>query len=503
MTSSEYLLVIDQGTTSSRVALFDRNARMAAMAQAEFPQHYPHPGWVEHDAEQIWQDVCMLIERAMAQLPGRRAVIRAIGMTNQRETTVLWRRDTGQVLGPAIVWQDRRTADFCQEHRERENWLHQKTGLVLDPYFSATKMRWLLEHAAGDLPPDRLALGTIDSFLIWRLTGGNRHVTDRTNASRTLLLSLQTATWDEELCRFFAVPRNLLPDVLPSTADFGSTRGLAVLPDGIPICAVAGDQQASLLGQGGWEAGRAKCTFGTGAFLLLHTGGQCVHSRARLLTTLAAGFDESLQYAIEGSLFAAGAVVQWLRDELKLVEHAAQIDALASKATAGSPVLFVPALVGLGAPHWVAEAAGTIFGITRGTTAADLARAALEGVALQVHDLIEAIAVDFPERLHSMRVDGGMARSDFFIQLLADLLAIPVDRVQQTESTALGVALLAGYASGWWQDREALESLVSIDRRFLPSLDQTARSQVITRWKNAVQSTIQYYRSLGESRSCS
>jgi len=494
MADRELVLVVDQGTTSSRVCLYNRDAHLVASAQAEFDQFYPHAGWVEHDAEQIWDGVCALIEEALRRAGAEGRHVRAIGITNQRETTVLWHRQTGRPLARAIVWQDRRTAEFCRQHQDQEPWLWQRSGLVLDPYFSATKMKWLLDHAAADTPRQLLALGTMDSFLIWKLTSGRRHVTDVTNASRTLLLNVRTGSWDDELCEFFQVPRSTLPEVLPSCADFGATFGLSVLPDGIPILGVAGDQQASLFGQGCWQAGTAKCTYGTGAFLLLHTGAQPVWSKARLLTTLVASPQGTLQYAVEGSLFIAGAAIQWLRDGLGILKQASDVDRLAQEASDSSELVFIPALVGFGAPHWVPQARGTLFGITRATTAADLVRATLQGVALQVHDLIGAIAADFPDGLQALRADGGMSRSDYFLQLQADVLGLPVDRVAEAESTALGAALLAGWGAGWWQSFDELQQAVHIAQRFLPKMEAAQRDRLIERWQKAVRTTIQHFR---------
>jgi glycerol kinase len=492
----KYLLAIDQGTTSSRVVVFDQEAQPIAAAQEEFPQFYPQTGWVEHDAEQIWSSVAGLVPRALDQAGLEAGQITAIGITNQRETTVVWDRQSGAPIHHAIVWQDRRTAEFCAARKESEPWLQQRTGLVLDPYFSATKIRWILDHvseARRRAVDGRLAAGTIDSFLIWRLTGGQRHVTDVTNASRTLLLDLENVAWDDELCRFFEVPRAVLPEVLPSCGEFGVTRGLDFLPDGIPITGAVGDQQSSLFGQGCFAAGDAKCTYGTGAFLLVHTGAARVESQARLLATLAASTGTQPQYALEGSLFVAGAAVQWLRDGLKMIAASPEVDTLAAEAHDDSRLVFVPALVGLGAPHWTPAAQGTIFGITRATTTADLARATLEGLALQVQDLLEAVACDFPGGLKRLRVDGGAARSDYLMQLQADVLQIPVERVAQGESTALGAALLAGLGAGVWNSTEDLKHVVRIARTFEAGMPAEKRAALIRRWQAAVKTVIQYY----------
>ncbi|HXG09790.1 MAG TPA: glycerol kinase GlpK [Gemmataceae bacterium] len=493
---ASHLLAIDQGTTSTRAVVYDAAGRARGSAAQEFTQHYPSPGWVEHDPEEIWQSVAAVVPRALAQAKVEPANLAAVGLTNQRETVVMWERSTGRPVGRAIVWQDRRTADFCRQHQSDEAWLYQRTGLVLDPYFSATKLRWMLEHNAewrGPAEAGRLACGTIDSWLIWRLTGGRVHATDRTNASRTLLLNLQTAAWDDELCRYFSVPRALLPDVRPSAADFGTTAGLDFLPDGLPIAGVAGDQQAALFGQCGFTAGEAKCTYGTGAFFLLHTGDRPTLSRHRLLATLACSLDGRPQYALEGSVFVAGAAVQWLRDGLRLFDQAAAVENLAAVSDPAQPVIFVPALVGLGAPHWVPEAHGVLFGLTRGTTAADLARAALEGVAFQVADLVEAAAGDAGQRLGALRVDGGMARNAWFLQCQADILGLPVLQAPESESTALGAAFLAGLKAGVWPDQEDLRRLVQQPRRFEPALPEDQRRFRLEQWRKAVQAVIAFY----------
>jgi glycerol kinase len=494
--SQQFILTIDQGTTSTRVVVFDSRAQAVGSAQQEFTQHYPKPGWVEHDVEEIWSAVGRLSRQALEQARTAAEQIKGIGITNQRETTVLWDRKTGRPVHRAIVWQDRRTADFCAANKMKEPWIQQRSGLVLDPYFSGTKLRWLLENVSGarsQAEVGQLAFGTIDTFLIWRLTGGSRHVTDVSNASRTLLLNLDSTAWDDELCKFLSVPRAVLPEVLPSSGEFGRTRGLDFLPDGIPITGVAGDQQASLFGQCCFGPGDAKCTYGTGAFMLVHTGFEAIPSNTRLVTTVAATTDARPQYALEGSVFVAGAAIQWLRDGLKIIESAPQVNNLAAASTGDSHVVFVPALVGLGAPHWVPQAEGTIFGITRATTAADLARATLEGIALQVHDLIEAVAHDYPGGVRRMRVDGGAARSDPLMQLQADVLGIPIERVAQSESTALGAAFLAGLATGVWSNTDDLAGLASVERTFRPAMPDPARISMLNRWKAAVATAVGHY----------
>jgi glycerol kinase len=494
--ASSYILAIDQGTTSSRAVVYDAHAQTLGSASQEFAQHYPQPGWVEHEPEDIWQSVAAVVPRALADARIDARQLAAVGVTNQRETTILWERANGRPVGRALVWQDRRTAEFCRMHRTDEEWLHQRTGLVLDPYFSATKLHWLLEQDSDrrrQAEAGKLLSGTVDSFLIWRLTGGQVHATDVTNASRTLLVNLRTGQWDEEVCRYFEVPRALLPTIRPSASDYGHTADLGFLPAGIPITGVAGDQQAALFGQGVFEAGEGKCTFGTGAFFLQHTGAEPVMSRHRLLTTVAATVDEKLVYALEGSVFVAGAAVQWLRDGLHLIDSAAKVEALASAADAEQPVIFVPALVGLGAPHWVPDARGILFGLTRATTAAELARASLEGVAFQVADLIEAARKDGASPLRGLRVDGGMARNDWFLQCQADVLGLPVLQAAASESTALGAAFLAGLQTGIWSDLATLRKLVRQAAEFTPRWPDAERRRRMAQWQRAVEATIAFY----------
>jgi glycerol kinase len=498
----DHLLSIDQGTTSTRVVVYDARLRPIGQGQQEVPPTYPKPGWVEHDPAALVDSVGPLVTKALneANISGDR--LAGIGLTNQRETTVIWDRGTGQAIGPALVWQDRRTAGFCEEHRDRRDWISQRTGLVLDPYFAATKIAWLLDNipeARKRAEAGELAAGTVDSLLIWHLTGGTRHVTDATNASRTLLMDLRTLEWADDLCHFFAVPRQILPEIRPSVGDFGETRGLGYLPDGLPIRGVAGDQQASLVGQGCLEAGQAKCTYGTGAFLLVHTGGEVVPSTRGLITTLAASLESgSPRYALEGSVFIAGAAVQWFRDGLKAVGAAHEVDRLSEQADPASGVLFVPALTGLGAPYWEPEARGTLFGLTRATSVADLARATLEGVAFQILDLIEAMNADLPVPLSELRVDGGMAKSNPFLQFQADLLGLPIQRSPQSESTALGAALLAGLGVGLWPGpAEAVGLLQDGGQIFEPGRDEAWRGAALGRWRGAVETVRRHY---GENR---
>jgi glycerol kinase len=490
-----FLLAIDQGTTSTRAVVCDSAGQVLASAGRELTQHYPRPGWVEHDAEEIWAGVREVVPRALESAGVEPGSLAVIGLTNQRETTLLWERDTGRPVGRAIVWQDRRTADFCRQRQGDEAWVRERTGLVLDPYFSATKLHWMLQDSEVRRRAEagQLACGTIDSFLLWRLTAGRLHATDRTNASRTLLFNLHSASWDDELCRYFGVPRALLPEVKASADDYGTTAGLDFLPAGLPIGGVAGDQQAALFGQCAFAPGEAKCTYGTGAFFLQHLGSRPILSAHRLLTTVAASPPGPVQYALEGSVFVAGAAVQWLRDGLRLFERASAIEELAERSDPEQPVLFVPGFVGLGAPHWVPEARGVLFGLTRGTTAADLGRATLEGVAFQVADLIEAAARDAGTHLSALRVDGGMARNAWFLQCQADVLDLPVLPSPHAEATALGAAYLAGLHAGVWPDLDALRRLSSQTRQFAPRLDEAERRRRLDLWHRAVRAVIAFY----------
>jgi len=493
---SGYLLAIDQGTTSTRAVIYDPTGHVCGSASRELTQHYPQPGWVEHDANEIWSSVCDVVPHALAQANIDTKQIAAIGVTNQRETVVVWDRENLSPLAKAIVWQDRRTTDFCRQRARDQDWLQRRTGLVLDPYFSATKLRWLLDanpEWRGRAERGEIACGTIDSFLIAKLTNGTRHVTDVTNASRTLLFDLTKLQWDDELCRYFDVPRRWLPEVLPSAAAFGETRGLGFLPDGIPIGGVAGDQQAALFGQCAFTPGEAKCTYGTGAFLLMHTGSTPVMSRNRLLTTVAAMTDSTPQYALEGSVFIAGAAIQWLRDGLNLFASNAESETLAAKANPDEQLIFVPGFVGLGAPYWIPEARGVLFGLTRGTSRAELARAALEGVAFQVADLIDAATQDLGSALKGLRVDGGMARNDWFLQCQADVLGLPVFAAPNSESTALGAAFLAGLHVGVWPNAESLRKLLTDARPFAPKCDSAERERRLRRWRRAVRAVIGFY----------
>ena len=485
-----YVLALDQGTTSSRALVFDRRGRAVGVARQEFTQHYPRPGWVEHDPRDLWETTRRTALGAVAEANLTGKDLAALGLTNQRETTLLWDRRTGRPLHRAIVWQDRRTADFCAQLKQQghEPLFRQKTGLLLDPYFSGTKLRWLLDQVPGArrrAEKGELAFGTVDTWLLWQLTNGRLHATDVSNASRTLLLNLHTGEWDDELLKILRIPREVLPEVRASSGDFGVVSALPALR-GVPIRGVAGDQQAALFGQTCWSPGMAKNTYGTGCFLLMHTGGKPVVSKNQLLTTIAWKIDGRLDYALEGSVFIGGAVVQWLRDGLGLIAASADVEALAAKAKDNGGVYLVPAFTGLGAPHWDAGARGVITGLTRGSSAAHLARAALESIAYQSADLLHAMEADCGKKLRGLRVDGGATVNNALMQFQADLLRVPVVRPRTTETTALGAAYLAGLAVGYWKNRAEIARLWSADRTFRAQGSTGTTRRLLAEWHRAV-----------------
>ncbi|MBX6363142.1 MAG: glycerol kinase GlpK [Gemmatimonadetes bacterium] len=493
------VLAIDQGTTGTTCLVLDERSEVRARSYSEFTQHYPEPGWVEHDAEEIWEVTLRVARDALREAERAGAPpVAAIGITNQRETVVLWDRATGEPIHRAIVWQDRRTAARCRQLREDElePWVRERTGLVLDPYFSATKLAWLLDNVPGArarAEAGALAAGTIDAWLVWKLTGGRVHATDPTNASRTLLYNIGTLAWDDDLLRLFRVPRAVLPEVRPSCGDFGETEP-ELFGRPLPIRGVAGDQQAALFGQGCWSAGRAKNTYGTGAFLLLHTGGERVASAHGLLTTMACGPRGEPTYALEGSIFIAGASVQWLRDELGIISSAAETEALAASLRSNDGVYLVPAFVGLGAPHWEAEARGTLVGITRGTTRAHLARAALEAMAYGTRDVLDAMTADAGVLLAALAVDGGAAQNDWLMQFQADILDVPVLRPRLVETTALGAAGLAGIGAGIWRDGDEFVGARAEPRTFRPRMLPEERDALLHGWRRAVGSALAWAR---------
>ncbi len=491
----EYVLAIDQGTTGTTVMLFDREGRAVDRRYRELEQHFPSPGWVEHDAEEIWAHVASLIAEIARDWSLSPLNLKAIGITNQRETVVIWDRRTGRPLHRAIVWQCRRTAERCRTLKEQglEGEIHQKTGLYLDPYFTGSKLEWLLQHADGAREAQArgdLACGTIDSWLIWNLTGGDVHATDVTNASRTLLFDINTLRWDDGLLDLFGVSKSALPEVRPSVGRFGATRGVDGFPDGIPISGCAGDQQAALFGQACFEPGMVKNTYGTGAFLLMNAGETPPATHGTGLLSTVAWAIESLDrpvYAVEGSVFVAGAVVQWLRDGLGLIGSAAETQALAASVEDSGGVFFVPAFVGLGAPEWDPFARGAILGITRGTTKAHLVRAALESIAFQSRDVIEAMRQATGRDLEIVRVDGGASANDLLLQFQADILGTSVERPQMVETTALGAAFMAGIAEGVWSGTDEVAKAWRSERIFAPAMTQDARDALIGSWRRAVE----------------
>ncbi len=487
------ILAIDQGTTSSRAIVFDKAMNVVATAQQEFPQHYPASGWVEHDPADLWDTTLATCREAMTQAGG---VITAIGITNQRETTVVWDKATGEPVHNAIVWQDRRTADYCRALREagHAEMITERTGLLADPYFSGTKLRWILENVEGArarAEAGELLFGTVDCYLIWKLTGGKVHATDATNAARTLLYDIRKGRWSQTICDLLDIPMGMLPDVRDSAADFGQAQA-DFLGREIPILGVAGDQQAATVGQACFAPGMMKSTYGTGCFALLNTGDTPVTSQNRLLTTIAYQLDGKPTYALEGSIFVAGAVVQWLRDGLKIISDAAETKPLAEAADGAQDVVIVPAFTGLGAPYWDADCRGAVFGLTRNSGPAEFARAALESVGYQTRDLLEAMRADWAgdDGQAVLRVDGGMSASDWTMQFLADIIDAPVDRPKVLETTALGAAWLAGMRAGIYPGPEEFAQSWARDRQFAPSMAAEARSAKYATWKRAVKATM-------------
>ncbi len=487
-----FVMAIDEGTTGVTVILLDHELTIRAKINNEFPQHYPQPGWVEHSPEEIWACTLKTIEEAVRAADIDPAEIAGIGITNQRETTVLWDRKTGESVHKAIVWQDRRTAPFCDKLKKRglEAKVKKKTGLVLDPYFSGTKITWLLDNVAGlkaRATQGEIAFGTIDSYLTWKLTGGHAHVTDVSNASRTLLMDLKTLNWDQELQKILRVPSSLLPQICSSSQVYGHTSGVDGLPDGIPVSGIAGDQQSALFGQACFNAGEAKCTYGTGSFLLMNTGKTIVHSKSGMLTTVAWKIGNSVCYALEGSAFIAGAAVQWLRDGLKMIHKSSDIEALAASVPDSGGVTFVPGFVGLGAPHWRPEARGLISGMTRGTTQAHIARATLEGIAFLQSDILQAMQRDLGKKLRVLKVDGGATVNNLLMQFQADILGVHLVRPKMIETTALGAAFLAGLAVGFWKDQKEIAAQWKEDKTFIPQMSRKDVAIHLARWREAVK----------------
>ena len=491
----EYILAIDQGTTSSRAILFDKKMDLVSVSQKEFPQYFPNSGWVEHDPEEIWDSVFTTCKEVMEKAGVTASDIKGIGITNQRETVVVWNKNTGKSLGNAIVWQDRRTASICEELKKKglEDTINEKTGLLLDPYFSASKLSWVLDNTdnARDLAESgQLLFGTIDTFLLWKLTEGKVHATDATNAARTMLYDIEHAHWSEDLCEIFQIPMNILPEVKDCAYSFGET---SLFGAKIPILGMAGDQQAATLGQACFEPGMIKATYGTGCFALLNTGSSIVRSKNKMLTTIAYQLGGETTYALEGSIFVAGAAVQWLRDGLKLIESSDQTDNLALGADKNENIIFVPALTGIGAPYWDANCRGAIYGITRNTTEAEIALATLQSAGYQTRDLIGAMSADWKiQEITSLRVDGGMAASNITMQFMSDIVGIPVERPKILETTALGVAWLAGSYLGIYPDRKEFAKSWSVDKSYFPEMDLKTRDSFYRKWQLAIKSTLNF-----------
>lgn len=497
--SSHYILALDQGTTSSRSMLFDKQGNIISVAQKEFKQIFPQPGWVEHDATEIWSTQFGTMAEAVAKAQINMKQVAGIGITNQRETTVVWDRRTGQPIYNAIVWQDRRTAAYCDELRSETrhalslpDLIQQKTGLIIDAYFSATKVKWILDNVPGArqrAENGELAFGTIDSWLTWNLTNGEVHVTDVSNASRTMLFNIHTLQWDAELLKLFDIPASVLPEVKPSSKIYGVTGN--IIPDSrIPIAGIAGDQQAALFGQLCTQPGMVKNTYGTGCFMLMNTGEKAITSNNNLLTTIAWQIDGKTEYALEGSVFIAGAVVQWLRDELKIIRTSADVEKLAAQVEDTDGVFLVPAFAGLGAPHWNQYARGTIFGLTRGSSSAHIARAALDSIAYQTYDVLKAMEADSGIHIKELRVDGGATVNNQLMQFQSDILNTKVVRPKVTETTALGAAYLAGLAVGYWKNVTDIQEQWQVDKEFSPAMDETKRNELVNGWQRAVKASI-------------
>lgn len=487
----KYVMALDAGTTSNRAIIFDVDSKIVGVAQKEFTQHFPQPGWVEHDAEEIWSSMHEVMREALEQSGLVASDIAAIGITNQRETAVIWDRTTGRPIYNAIVWQSRQTADICEDLKRQGlvKEFQEKTGLVIDAYFSGTKVKWILDHVKGareKAEKGELAFGTIDTWLLWKLTGGEVHKTDYSNASRTLMFNIKTLEWDEALLKYLTVPKSLLPEVRPSSEVYGHTIP-SIIGASVPVAGMAGDQQSALFGQNCFSPGEAKNTYGTGCFLLMNTGTDICMSKNGLVTTIAWGLDGKVEYALEGSIFVGGSAIQWLRDGLRLVDSAPDSEWVAKKVPDAGGVYMVPAFVGLGAPYWDMNARGMIIGITRGTKKAHLVRATLDSLAYQTRDVLGAMEADSGNRLATLKVDGGAVANNLLMQFQADLLGVPVDRPQITETTALGAAYLAGLATGVWASKEELKKSWQLETRFTPALDKKAADKLYKGWRKAVK----------------
>ena len=486
----QYILSLDQGTSSSRAIVFDRKGQICSMAQREFTQYFPKPGWVEHNPHEIWSSQASVIAEAIAAIDINGLNIAGIGITNQRETTIVWDRETEEPVYNAIVWQDRRTSEYCDSLKAegKTEWIREKTGLIIDAYFSATKIKWILDNVPGArerAEKGKLMFGTVDTWLIWRLTRGEVHVTDPSNASRTMLFNIRTLQWDEELLKLFDIPASMMPEVRSSSEVYGATK-TTIFAHKVPIAGIAGDQQAALFGQMCVEPGSVKNTYGTGCFLLMNSGEKPIASKNNLLTTIAWKIGDKVNYALEGSIFVGGSVVQWLRDGLQIISDTAEIEPLASTVRDNGGVFFVPAFAGLGAPYWDQYARGAIVGLTRGVTRGHIARAAIEAIALQTLDIMDCMKKDSGLPLPTLRVDGGASRNNMLMQCQANVLGVPVERPMITETTALGAAYLAGLAVGFWDSEEEVSTLWKLDRRFEPAMDEERRAELLHNWHRAV-----------------
>ncbi|MEK4030105.1 glycerol kinase GlpK [Pseudobacillus sp. FSL P4-0506] len=491
----QFILSLDQGTTSSRAILFNRKGEVAYVAQKEFTQHFPHPGWVEHNANEIWGTILACIATVLSENNISPEQIAGIGITNQRETTVVWEKETGKPIYNAIVWQSRQTADICNELKEQgyDSLFRERTGLLIDAYFSGTKIKWILDHVAGArerAERGELLFGTIDTWLIWKLSGGKAHVTDYSNASRTLIYNIHDLEWDDELLKILDIPKAMLPEVRPSSEIYSHTVPHHFFGKEVPIAGAAGDQQAALFGQACYDEGMAKNTYGTGCFMLMNTGEKAVSSRHGLLTTIAWGIDGKVEYALEGSIFVAGSAIQWLRDGLRMVKDAVETEEYATRVASSEGVYVVPAFVGLGTPYWDSDVRGSVFGLTRGTSKEHFVRATLESLAYQTKDVLDAMEADSGISLKTLRVDGGAVKNNFLMQFQSDMLQVPVERPIINETTALGAAYLAGLAVGFWQDRKEIASKWQVEKLFQPKMDKEEQIRLYAGWKKAIEAAL-------------
>ncbi len=491
----KYILALDQGTTSTRAILFDKKGEIFHTSQVEFNQYFPHSGWVEHNANEIWSSVLAVIAGVMIDKNIRPEQIAGIGITNQRETTVVWDKNTGKPIYNAVVWQSRQTASICEELKEQglEDIFRKKTGLLIDPYFSGTKLKWILDHVEGAREKAEngdLLFGTIDTWLVWKLSGGKAHVTDYSNASRTLMFNIHELQWDEELLKIFDVPAAMLPEVRPSSEIYAHTVDYHFFGRAVPIAGIAGDQQAALFGQTCFESGMGKNTYGTGCFMLLHTGEKAVESKHGLLTTIAWGIDGKIEYALEGSIFVAGSAIQWLRDGLRMFRDSAESEEYAKRVSSTDGVYVVPAFVGLGTPYWDSDVKGAVFGLTRGTSKEHFIRATLESLAYQTKDVLNAMEADSGIPLKTLRVDGGAVKNNFLMQFQSDLLDVPVERPKIEETTALGAAYLAGLAVGFWESKEEIKRFWEVDQTFVANMEEEQRTSLYNGWKKAIEATM-------------